>query len=98
MSCDLETKLAEVLHCTPHFGAARAQFLSDARTTDNHSCVVAQQANDAAQTLVSGTVWLEIHAGWRCADDNKIMRERRRIGQGKMPSSPRMPAGHAFRQ
>ena len=72
MSRDLQAKLAQVLHRTPHFGAAGAQFLGDAGSTDDHGCVVAQQAHDAAETRVGGTVRLDIHAGWRWANQLSV--------------------------
>src|SRR5208283_5813546 len=86
MPRDLQSKLAQMLHRPPNFGAAGAQFLGDTRSTDDDGGVVAQQAHNAAETCVSGTVWLEIRADWLCAGDNKIMRERRRIGQIKIAS------------
>ena len=78
MSGDLHAEFAQMLHRPPDFGAAGAQFLGDARAADDHRGVVAQQANNAAQARIGGAVRLDIHAGWRCAGDNKIMRDRER--------------------
>ena len=79
MSGDLETQLAQMLHRAPHFGAAGAQLLGDARAADDHGRVVAQQAHDAAQARVGGAVGRSIGAGWRGAGDRTIMRERGEI-------------------
>src|SRR5271165_3138589 len=99
MSCDLQAKLAQMLHRPPHFGATGAQFLGDARSADDHGCVVAQQAHNAAQAHVGGTVWLDIQADWHCSGDKKIMREESGIAQPKISEWGRLsPAsGHSTR-
>ena len=76
MTSDLETQLAQMLHRAPHFGAGSAQLLGDARAADDHRCVVAQQAHNATQARVGGTVGRDIGADWRGSDDRTIMRER----------------------
>jgi len=83
MSRDLQAELPQMLHRTPYFGAAGPQFLRNARSTDDHGGVVAQQANDAPEAGVGGAVRLDIHASWRCAGDKKIMREGEGFGQTK---------------
>ena len=90
VSRDLQAKFAQMLHRTPHFGAAGTQFLGDAGSADDHGSVVAQQANDAPQARVGGTVRLDIHAGWRCADQMPV-------SSSQLSASSRIPARWAGR-
>ena len=57
VSCDLYAEFAKVFDRPPNFGARGAEFFCDALTADDHGSVVAQQANDAAETRICRAVW-----------------------------------------
>jgi hypothetical protein len=52
MPGDADVQLSQVLDRAPDFGASGPQFLGDAGAADDKRCIVAQQANDAAETSI----------------------------------------------
>ena len=80
MPGNLHSQLAKLLHSAPYFGTAGAEFFGDARAADDDGRIVAEKTHDAAQTLISGTLWRNIGASWGSKSDKEIMRERAENG------------------
>jgi hypothetical protein len=77
----MDAQVAEMLNRAPDLRAGGAQFFGDPGAADDEGCVVAEEANDVAETSIGEAFRRCIGANWGWASDRRIMREWERLGK-----------------